>query len=287
MSSKCLTLVTGYIRNCIQGPRIITDIMKIICLFFQIIEKFTEYDEDLVLDQQAETIHYSVHFHKQQFFHQKSAFGSISIPLHDGQEEKKISWRISFSILKISAYPLFVGITNFTSFKFCGPHKASIKHTPLSGYLGYALSFYNKLWCQRYFAIDGTRDSKQRYERLRNEIDSMSEDDDEYGMPMNFDDELQFGEILFEVKMKDSWIQTNIKVFKHPDTAVNGRIEYQNCQWQHVYTVQNLGDWFLSVSLPEGGTAQIVNLEIDNDLPFKVRPSIKTEPLPAEINDLI
>lgn len=275
MSEKVLALAAGYCRlNCFSY--IIQGIINIIAVYYEINEKFTVYDKDfIILDAAGECIEYSSDFVKSNWYNQKTAFGSICIPLQDWKERKTIKWRIEFAMLKLCPYPFFIGFTNHTSFSFCGPHKYIAPTEKATGYLGYAFCYYKKLWCEKYFSINMNHDKRERYERLQNELGTMS--DDEYD-DIGCDDELVFGEVVLEMKIQKSWICADIKIYKHPSTCLKGAYEYHDSKWNRFYKpLSQFQDWFLSISLPHGATAQILSMDIDNELIFNIRKSMKKE----------
>ena len=110
---------------------------------------------------------------------------------------------------------------------------------------------------------------------MENELGAMSDDDNNEPA---CDEELIFGEVVFEVKMREAWIGVDIKMYMHPSKSADGKCQHHDCQWNRFYAPFNLfKNWFLSMSLPQGATAQILSLEIDNEINFNTRESIKKE----------
>ena len=110
------------------------------------------------------------------------------------------------------------------------------------------------------------RDTRGKYEQIESEFGSMNQDD--YGF-VGLENELVFGEVLFEVKIRQNWICIDIKIYKHPCTYIKGHYSYHDCKWNRFHTpLSEFNGWFLAISLPYGATAQILSMDIDNNLIF-------------------
>lgn len=266
MSTKSQCLASGYCRihfihYIVQG------IVKIIAKYYEIIEKFTIFDKEfLLLSNNGECVQYSSEWNKCRWYNQKTAYGNICTTFNEWNSEKKIKWRIEFSMLKLCTYPFFIGISNHSLFTYCGPHKFVEPCQKKNGYIGFAFCLYKKIWCHKFFSINMKRDTRGKYEGIESEFGSMNQDDYEC---IGLDNELVFGEVLFEVKIKQDWICVDIKIYKHPCTYLKGHYSYHDCKWNRFRTpLSEFNDWFLAISLPYGSTAQILSMDIDNDLIF-------------------
>ena len=275
MSTTSQLLTAGYCRmNFI--PYIVQGIVNIIAKYYEIIEKFSVFDKEfLILYDNGESIQYSEEFEKCRWYNQKTAYGNICIPFTDWDNEKTIKWRIEFSMLKLCTYPFFIGICNHSSFTYCGPHKYIEPSQKKTGYLGFAFCLYKKIWCHRFVSINMRHDTRGKYEQIQSELGSMNENDYDW---IGVDNELVFGEVVFNVKIKKNWIYIDIKIYKHPYTYIKGSYSYHDCKWNRFYTpLTEFNDWYLAISLPYGATAQILSLDIDNNLMFHIRKNMNKD----------
>ena len=174
MSLKALLIATGYIRFIICTIYIIRDISNIIAKYFEIIENFAYCDADLIHAYCDEGIEYQDTVRtRRDWFKHKTGFGGISIPINGRfSREMTIKWRIEFSMYKNVPIPYFVGFTNHTSCINRAPHKADVPRHKSCGYFGYAMCFYQKLWCKKYFSVKGHQDDQSVYDRVEDEIES-------------------------------------------------------------------------------------------------------------------
>ena len=194
------------------------------------------------------------------------------IPINNITKEAKIIWKIEFSTLKNIPYPYFIGFTNHTSFIHCGPHRSPPQFNDTSAYFGYAFCFYRQIWCQKYFCATGHYDERSRYDQIKSEVEINDDNDLEKPFAGRLKHELQFGEVVFEIKLNGEWIGADIKIYKHPNTSIDGHMAYHDCQWSQLYSTRNRCNyWFLALSIPIGASGQILSVDIDNDIVFDIR----------------
>lgn len=274
MSDIAKLLAAGYCRM-VYRVFIATAITNIIAKYYEIIENFQIYDECLKCTSYQECIEYIMNeslLSTTQRNQQKSAFGNVMIPINNIDKEVKIRWTIEFSTLKCQSNPYFIGFTNHTSFIHCGPHRSPPQFNDISAYFGYAFCFYRQIWCQKYFAATGYYDEASRYDQIKSEVEVNDDNDLQTQFDGKIKHELQFGEVVFEVKLNGDWIGIDIKIYKHPNTSMTGHMAYHDCQWSRLYSARNRCNyWFLALSIPIGASGQILSVDIDNDLVFDIR----------------
>ena len=273
MSQKAQLIAAAFCRL-FHTVFVATAITKIVAIYYEIVENFSIYDvKYLTCNAYRECIEYNLNQSSTTQLNQhKSAFGRIMIPIqHNTSKERKIKWTIEFSLLKNVPNAYFIGFTNHTSFVHCGPHRCAALIEEISAYFGYGFCFYRQIWCEKYFRVKGHYDDATRYDHIQNEVE-VSEDPEKQ-FDGTIDDELQFGEVVFEIIFNGDWIGADIKIYKHPNSSVDGHMAYQDCQWSrlHASTKNSCKYWFLALSIPVGASGQILSVEIDNDIAFDLR----------------
>ena len=274
MSQKAQLLAAGFCRLK-YIVFIATAITNIIAKYFEIIENFQIYEEQhLICKAHQEYIEYPINESSLSavWNQQKTAFGNVMIPINNLENEAKIKWTIEFSMLKHLPSPYFIGFTNHTSFIHCGPHRSPLQVDGMPAYFGYAFCFYRQIWCEKYFEASGHYDESGRFDDIKSEV----EVNDDGNLQKQFEgmikDELQFGEVVFEIILNGQWIGVDIKIYKHPNTSNNGHMAYHDCKWMRLYsTKMRCNYWFLALSIPIGASGQILSVDIDNNLLVHLR----------------
>lgn len=243
--------VYGYCRLYLQSQMI----TKIICLYFTIPEYWAEcIGSHLRLDEGEEFCEYPF-YESYPFGVHQSIFANVMFNPASGPFESKIlKWQLQYFMLKTSFTPLFIGISNNTSFHFSGPHLNSVQRNVDDNgmYLGFGFCYGNRAidnpWCKPFNLFNGkcNVDKAKQFER-----------GDAYQLDRYIENHnLVFGEIDFTIHlMKDGSINASMTIYTHP---------YESPIWQgHEYQYDFLltDPCWLSCSLSPGSGIKISTFE--------------------------
>ena len=244
------SLVRGYCRQ-MQWIMIET-LVRLISLYFIIPECWSvNHGEHIQLDDNNEYCEYSWNQYLISWYHQESVYGNVIIEPYS-TVKSIVRWRCEYFMLHHSSFPLFIGVCNYTTFKYCGPHIEEFKRNYDDRYIGYGISFGNREindpWCKPIQSCKGVCSNSLEFER---NIYIKKEFDDKYI------DNLAFGEMELMVIIENATIEVIMKLYTHPNTCKKSSDYLRKTQFQNT----KINKFWLTASLPMGSGLKIKSFE--------------------------
>ena len=189
-------------------------------------------------------------------YDQQSVYGQLLFAKAKKYESAIIKWHIQFCMIKSVDNPLYIGITNHSTFRNRGPQHSNFKKSQY--WTGFELQYLRgesagSISVSKFVAMGSSVDPhRERHNRV-------SED-------TNFDTfmDCQFGEIKFTARIDQTHFGTGIEVYLHPHTIESEFYQASDMNWTQHGNLKQIGMSFLGISLPVGASVQLMNVEIEN-----------------------